>query len=138
MLRRYVTHVRIRLRSSATVFSVSGCDGAFCPERYAAAYLAWSHPDCTWRTSSYWSGASRDCASTSGSNFFVPAYATPASIQRSRLSSIRANWVIVAAASMAAPYAACNPTQDARPTDARAAIGAATGPSRPWLEHDDR
>src|SRR5262245_26164949 len=138
MLRRYVTQVRIRLRSSAMVFSVSGCDGAFCPERYAAAYLAWSHADCTWRTSSYWSGASRDCVSTSGSNFLVPACATPTSSQRSRLSSIRANWVIVAAASMAAPYAACNPTQDAREQTPTPRGRHGDGPSRPWLEHDDR
>ena len=45
--------VWIRVRSSATVFSVSGCFGSSLPARRAAEDFAASHAAWTWRTSAY-------------------------------------------------------------------------------------
>src|SRR5439155_25297476 len=80
--------------------SVSGWDGGSLPPRYAAAYFAWSHVACTWRTNEYWSGARRAWASVSTSNDLACAWAVALSIHRATFCRVFANsriasvWVI--------------------------------------------
>ena len=80
--------IGLNVRSSATVCSVSACDGASWPAVRAAANFAVSQAIWTWRTSGNMSGARRLSSSVRSSPPFAPRWLAALSRQPSRLRSI--------------------------------------------------